>query len=97
MLDISCDQLQCKKLNSNIDIYSEIAVGNSVYERYGSGYNRWSSWRGGFLYTRDAGEIDATISGLPKNSQQKMSVFLNKKDINGVTYIGVCPTNQCIQ
>ena len=95
VLDISCENLQCKKLNS--DIYPKIELGDLVYKKYGSNFNRLSSWQGGFLYARDVGEVSASISGLPKNSERKMTVFLEKKNVGGNTYVAVCPVAPCIQ
>ena len=95
VLEISCDKIQCKKLN--FDIYHKVELGDLIIKKYGSGYSRWSSWQGGFLYARDVGEIDAAISGLPKNYEGKITVFLEKKTIGDNTYAGVCPALPCIQ
>ena len=93
VLEINCEKLQCRKLN--FDIYPKVELRDLIAKKYGS--SSWSSWQGGFLYGRDIGEVDAAISGLPKNYQRTITVFLEKKTIGDKTYVGVCPTLPCIQ
>lgn len=95
VLEITCDKIQCKKLN--FDIYPKVELGDLIIKKYGSSYSRLSSWQDGFLYARDVGEIDAAISGLPKNYERKITLFIEKKKVNQEIYVGVCPALPCIQ
>jgi len=99
VVDISCGKLACKKLN--IDIITPLELGELIKKRYGSGLftgsSQTSSWKGGFMYIRNAGEVDAKMSGLPKEKLEwPLTVIIEKKIINGNSFIGVCPERPCI-
>jgi len=96
ILDISCEKLQCKKLD--FDVIPKVQLENLVAKKYGPEYFKVSSWQGGFLYVRDdAKGVSAVITGLPLNYERTITVFLEKKAINDKAYIGVCPALPCIQ
>jgi len=97
ILEITCEKLQCKRLD--FDIYPKVELRELIKKKYASGYNVEPSWVGGFLYARDVGDefFESTISGLPKNYDRKITVFIEKKRVDGNTYIGVCPALPCIQ
>ncbi len=94
-LEITCENIVCKKIKD--DITPKVELGELVKKKYGSGYNQFSSWEGGFLFSRDTGEADAAMSGLPKNYNRKITVTLEKKIVNGSVFVGVCPESPCVQ
>ena len=92
--DITCDKIKCKSLN--LDISPEINIGASSDNPNNVVLN--ANWKGGFIYARDLpNNDDAIISGMPKNKEITRIVFNEKKNVNGIVYVALCPNINCVK
>ena len=96
LLEITCSKLACTKINH--DIYPNIKAGELFVSKIGSYKYTYgnSEWKGGFIYIRDAGEMDQVMTGIRKNFEIRTELYLEKKELNGKIYVALCPNTGCI-